>query len=157
MKSNELIAIETFYGNRTSARSKVPLIKHIHDGIRILESIDASEEAKRAFCLHPLTQGNYPIPDICKNLDIITLAHQYASVANSYLCNKSTDHITSVSKVKKHLSHILWTDDLINMLIADKFQNRSDFIRYHKDTHVRSKQLDLYFELWLTYLFEMKP
>jgi hypothetical protein len=28
-------------------------------------------------------------------------------------------------------------------------QNRKDFIRHHRDTHMRSAELDLYFDQWL--------
>jgi len=35
------------------------------------------------------------------------------------------------------------------MLVADKVQNRKDFLAYHKGTHARSDELDYYFKLWL--------
>jgi hypothetical protein len=35
------------------------------------------------------------------------------------------------------------------MLIADKIRNRKDFELYHKSTHERSKELDMYFKIWL--------
>lgn len=39
-----------------------------------------------------------------------------------------------------------------DMLIADKVQNRKDFITYHRETHARSKELGQYFQLWLNAL-----
>lgn len=35
------------------------------------------------------------------------------------------------------------------MLIADKVQNRNDFLNHHRVTHPRSGELDRYFDLWL--------
>lgn len=155
MKYIELIAIETFYLDKTAARSKVPLINHIHEGLKLLHSMGASEKAKRAFCLHPLTQGDVMLPETCKDFDVITLAHQYASVANSYLCKETTDHIDSLAALEEHMSHICWNKDLIWMLMADKLQNQKDFLIYHSTTHPRSKQLDRYFRLWNEYLLTL--
>ena len=38
------------------------------------------------------------------------------------------------------------------MLIADKVQNRKDFMMYHLHTHQRSKELEKYFNQWLNKL-----
>jgi hypothetical protein len=35
------------------------------------------------------------------------------------------------------------------MLVADKVQNRKDFLLYHRGKHERSDALDLYFRRWL--------
>ena len=35
------------------------------------------------------------------------------------------------------------------MLIADKVQNRKDFLKYHYGTHKKSVELDIYFKNWL--------
>jgi hypothetical protein len=36
-----------------------------------------------------------------------------------------------------------------DMLIADKVQNRKDYITHHQCTHPHTMQLDLYFDVWL--------
>ncbi len=36
-----------------------------------------------------------------------------------------------------------------DMLIADKVQNRKDFLRYHYGPHQHWRELDLYFQMWL--------
>ena len=38
------------------------------------------------------------------------------------------------------------------MLIADKVQNFKDFLKYHKGTHPRSDDLEIYFRVWLARL-----
>lgn len=43
------------------------------------------------------------------------------------------------------------------MLIADKTQNRKDFVAYHKATHARSAELAHYFVTWLEALKLTSP
>jgi hypothetical protein len=49
----ELELITQFYGDRKAERSGVPLINHIHEGLWILESMNASRVTKQGWCLHP--------------------------------------------------------------------------------------------------------
>lgn len=146
--SGEYLTIEEFYGNKRTERSNVPLIKHIHEGIGILINIGASIEALRAFCIHPIVQNNYDIDLSWSN--VLPLAEEYRDKANLYLCRPETDHIDNIDTLSELLGDISY--DCICMLYADKLQNQKDFIKYHKDTHPRSKQLDKYFKLWLEYL-----
>ena len=50
--------INLFYGDRVAKRSQVPLINHINEGLIVLSDIDATDAAKRAFCIHPLFQAD---------------------------------------------------------------------------------------------------
>ncbi|MDJ1501575.1 hypothetical protein [Xanthocytophaga agilis] len=40
-------------------------------------------------------------------------------------------------------------NEVNQMLIADKIQNRKDFERYHQQSHARSEELTIYFANWL--------
>lgn len=146
--SVEYRRIAEHYGVRTARRSGVPLILHIDEGLRILDAIGASEAAMRAFCLHPLLQAdvdlvaNYPrIDQLSDDPHVIALALEYRHIANAAL---STRTIASAQEIA--LSPLREVND---MLVADKVQNRSDFLQHHAATHPRSRELARYFELWL--------
>lgn len=149
----EWAVVEEFYGQRTAARSKVPLIEHIKEGISILESIGGSADAKRAFCLHPLFQNDNDLlsvgADFAKktgNAYPVVLAMEYRARANSFLSDKilNSRGIVYATELPDPGSMI----EVKHMLMADKIQNRKDFERFHKDTHERSAELDYYFKVW---------
>jgi len=73
--SREYIAIQRWYGERTAARSGVPLIRHIDEALVILARIDASDAAARAFCVHPLVQAD---SDLASNAARIAEATELA-------------------------------------------------------------------------------
>lgn len=139
--------IKDYYGDKTAKRSGVPLINHIDEGLVILNYLNASEVAKKAYCLHPIFQSDEALLEnyykyfgiIEKNVLICTI--EYRSVANEYLSKRI---IKSIDEIR--LSPLL---DVNHMLIADKIQNKKDFEKYHKDTHIRSKELTEYFNNWL--------
>ncbi len=66
---------------------------------------------------------------------------EYRSVANEYLSHRTIAHVDEI-----RLSPL---PEVNQMLIADKVQNCKDFELYHKATHPRSAELDLYFNNWL--------
>jgi hypothetical protein len=148
-QSAEYHLIKEFYGDKTSSRSKVPLINHINEGIVVLEDMEAGYHTATAFCIHPLLQAD---EDLAANLDkvltvasgrAVALALEYRSVANEYLSPK----VTPVDEIR--LSPLKAVND---MLIADKVQNRKDFYTYHWSTHPRAKELETYFKEWLAVL-----
>lgn len=156
--------ISDYYGSRTAQRSKVPLINHIKEGIAILDMIGADSIAAEAYCAHPLLQAD---PDleanwsvISKVLDgeIILLAMEYRNIANRFLSNKVIKRQVEIGEkivwnVKEvHPIKLSPIEQVNNMLIADKVQNRKDFEQHHKGSHARSSELDYYFRLWLTAL-----
>jgi hypothetical protein len=70
------------------------------------------------------------------------LAMEYRSVANEFLSDKIPSHQGQDIR----LSPLYEVND---MLVADKVQNYKDFITYHRGTHARSEELDIYFRKWL--------
>lgn len=141
--------ISKHYGDRVANRSQVPLINHINEGLVVLGRVGATDDAKRAYCLHPLLQGdadlkaNFNLVANCCSPAVVMLAMEYRSVANEYLSAKvNTGH-------KIRLSPLYEVND---MLVADKVQNYKDFIIHHRGTHPRTYELDVYFNDWLDVL-----
>ncbi len=146
--SPEYDAIKTFYGERTSKRSHVPLMNHINEGLAILTKIDASFDSKAAYCIHPLFQNDQDLMTVGEQFiqrygfrRTVFLAMEYRNIANRYLA-KDTKILLKLSPIK----------DVNDMLIADKIQNRKDFEIYHKHCHKNAERLDQYFKEWLNAL-----
>lgn len=141
--------IKTYYDDKTANRSGVLLMNHIDEGLKILDWINASIFAKKAYMIHPIFQSDEAIKEIdnyygiIEKIDFRVLINvmEYRSVANEYLSKRE---IQTLSEIR--LSPI---KDVNDMLIADKIQNRKDFEIYHLGKHERSKELDLYFKNWL--------
>ena len=144
---NELRLIEIYYGDKCAKRSKVPYINHIYEGIKILKYINASEYAIRAYCLHPVFQMD---EDLIANIALIyyqdpaimTLVMEYRNQANAWL----SDKVQGGNLIGQPTSGPLI--DVKHMLIADKVQNFKDFELYHKESHLRRRDLWLYFNEW---------
>lgn len=151
--------IEQFYGDQRAKRSGVLKMNHIDEGILIMQHFDATKDAMRAFCLHPMLQEDQ---DLRNNFDYvvdratpgpIALAMEYRSFANAWLSDK-------VIEVGGLAPYLTWDEpprlsplhDVNIMLIADKVQNYKDFIQYHSKTHARRLHLDKYFKTWLELL-----
>ncbi|MFT5618267.1 MAG: hypothetical protein ACI85I_001499 [Arenicella sp.] len=146
LDSVEYKMITTFYGSEKTERSQVPLINHIQEGLQILEFINASEFAKKAYCLHPILQSDESLKQNWKmyfakvNPKVMLLCMEYRKVANTYLSRV----IQGLLEIE--LSPIKSVNE---MLVADKVQNYKDFLKYHAESHPRTKELELYFSNWL--------
>jgi hypothetical protein len=166
-RRREYQLISDWYGTRTAERSGVPLINHIDEGLLLLNLLGASIIAQSAFCLHPLIQHDNDFLLTAERLArecsveggvdayALTLAMEYRSVANAFLSDKITpDDLLPGVSVDDVAGRIRLSPALAvnGMLVADKIQNRKDFLRYHKGTHPRSRELDLYFRAWLVKL-----
>lgn len=90
----EYTLIQQYYGDRRARRSGVSLMNHIDEGLAILQWRGASDEAKRAFCLHPLLQSDI---DFLRStvVDFSGVSHralinavEYRCVANEYLSKR---------------------------------------------------------------------
>lgn len=151
--------IERHYEGKTAKRSGLPYINHIHEGVYILHRLFGWNEGTiAAFCVHPIFQSDSALQkalhgDIdIRFLDpeVILLAMEYRKVANAYI---STMKIREPEAIK--LSPL---EEVNRMLIADKVQNKKDFMShmykqvdrpsYHK---VSQRYLD-YFDSWLVRL-----
>lgn len=150
-KYPEYQMIQNHYGDGIAKRSGQPLMNHIDEGITVLKSINASEDAIKAYCLHPLFQGDEDLKksfntlDLCKiSPSALALTLEYRSVANEYLSKRE---IKSISEIR--LSPLT---EVNQMLIADKVQNYKDFLLHHKGSHERGVELDQYFKNWFKVL-----
>lgn len=146
--------VNDFYGAKTTKRSKVPLINHIDQGLKILTALGESDVTKSAFCLHPLLQDDVELSanwnTVCSEIKdpvIIMLAMEYRNIANGFLREKM--NVFPIDSVKADVIRLSPIPAVNNMLIADKVQNRKDFELYHQKTHPASVQLEKYFKLWL--------
>lgn len=144
----EYRAIAAHYGAGRARRSGVPLMHHIDEGLAILARIGASERASRAFCLHPLVQSDadlaaaYPrIAALTDDPAVLALALEYRNLANATLSPRVIGGAVDIP-----LSPLA---EVNAMLVADKVQNRKDFILHHRASHPRRAELDRYFALWL--------
>ena len=147
--------ISDHYGDRKAKRSGFPLIKHIDDGLAIINEImrktsvfqhgihddKVHQLVNDVWCLHPLGQEKIAIPDI--NEDQKTLLDQYVYYANSLLrSNYKTNSWIDLPE-----TGVLWT-----LLATDKIQNYIDFLEI--DNHnpfVYEERVEIreYFEWWL--------
>lgn len=139
--------ISAHYGNRVANRSQVPLMNHINEGLIVLERISATDQAKRAFCLHPLIQADEDLKQNCRLIAavdpyVVLLAMEYRNIANAFLSDKIPSH-------KDKDIQISPLYEVNDMLAADKVQNYKDFLTHHSATHARSAELDVYFRKWL--------
>jgi hypothetical protein len=149
--------IKDHYGDRVAERSGVPLMQHIDEGLLILNWLDAADYIKGAFCLHPLIQNdndyreniNALMSNERMGISAFQLALAYRKQANAYLCKPSTDD-WGQCEIAEAVGPLF--EDMRFMLIADKVQNKKDFMLYHHGSHARSDQLLRYFDQWMEYL-----
>ena len=142
--TEEFKAVERYYGSSKANRSRQLKIKHVIEGVDILNSRGADLDTQRAFCLHPLLQADEALQwvDVANfSPTAVLYAAEYRSVANAYLAHRQVESLEEI-----RLSPLPQVNE---MLVADKIQNYRDFISYHKWTHARSKELDKYFNNWL--------
>lgn len=147
----EFEIIQAYYGTQVAQRSQAPLIQHIREGLLIMEQEQASDWAKRAYCLHPIFQSDEALQSSYSNIAyskidsrVMLLVMEYRNIANQYLSRRQVANIDEI-----RLSPL---EEVNQMLVADKIQNCKDFEQYHKGTHPRSAELTAYFANWLARL-----
>lgn len=151
MREYELI--KDYYGSKVAKRSGLPLMNHIDEGLHILDALGSGEEARQAFCLHPLVQDNVMTPEEIslrtKSPDVVLYTVQYAQVANAYLPKHFRSYKDKLPVIPNITVHF--------MLIADKVQNFKDFYRSFKNNkHLLTENsyhdLIHYFHNWFLHL-----
>ncbi|MBE4751802.1 hypothetical protein G4177_26890 [Corallococcus sp. ZKHCc1 1396] len=150
LQSTEHGLVQGIYGQQRARRSQVPFMNHIHEGLAVMLRLQASPEAMRAFCLHPLVQGDgelrdhyarvaravEPVPD---GAFVLGVAMEYRSVANAYL---------SRAELPPEGIRLSPLAEVNAMLVGDKVQNRKDFELHHAQTHANHVRLTDYFQQW---------
>ncbi|MBN8233198.1 hypothetical protein JYK02_37360 [Corallococcus macrosporus] len=146
--TREYRVIERHYGSRRAVRSGVDYMCHIDEGLGVLRHFNASDAARRAWCLHPLVQADgdlaesFPrLHELTDSPQVLALAMEYRNIANAYLSHRE---VTSADDLA--LGPL---PDVADMLRADKVQNYKDFLLHHRESHPRRSVLDRYFRLWL--------
>lgn len=146
----EYAAIRDFYTRQAARRTGLPYLKHIDEGLAVLNRIQAPEIAMRGYCLHPIFQSTQTFAQLIEHPRdnravlnchgaAIALATEYRWVANGYLLKHH------MAGKPLELSPITAVNQ---MLIADKLQNHADFMAHHYGTHARSTELQDYFRTW---------
>lgn len=146
--------IEHFYGDKKAARSGVPLINHIDEGITVLLELGSCHHTRAAYCIHPMLQDDGNIANLPRKLTscvlstkTLILAMEYRSVANGYLLTHHRDPNCSIGRPEDiNLGPL---PEVREMLIADKVQNLKDFETYHSSTHEARDALESYFGWWM--------
>lgn len=148
----EYLSIQRKYGDTRASRSGQYYMNHIDEGMYILRQLypNQSEEAERAFCLHPLVQDDAElqscIPMSRWSHRALMHAMEYRHVANAFLPPNTWDNLKEPKK------SVL---DIVNqMLVADKIQNCKDFELYVKKNLSSDRQIELstYFARWFEVL-----
>ncbi|MGI9571562.1 MAG: hypothetical protein ACR2PH_17895 [Desulfobulbia bacterium] len=161
-QTREYQLIADYYGTRTAERSGVELMQHIIEGLAILKAQDASMVTMKAYCIHPLLQGDTEyftnFHSIFNNADpdSIMLAVEYRRCANAYLCKPHTDDWYDDWPTKEGVVNLVCKEVAL-MLLADKVQNMKDFMLYHYHTHERADELLRYFAAWIDLVNELLP
>jgi len=145
--------VAKFYEGKFAKRSGVPYMNHIDEGMVLCDHLGYDLYVKRAFCLHPLFQADEALAGIKQwervadtifvdefDAYVMMLVMEYRNKANGYLSNKDKK-VEDIS-----LSPL---EQVNQMLVVDKVQNRKDFEKYHFGSHPRSFQLNTYFHNWL--------
>ncbi|BAU96067.1 hypothetical protein N24_1805 [Corynebacterium suranareeae] len=162
LDSPEYRVISAFYDGQSAARTGLPYIKHIDEGLAVLDRIHASLSTRKAYCLHPIFQGTHSFKDLegkknatpiivgvnisLADLDPLAViyATEYRHTANNHLVKHHTGPDQKIA-----LSPLHGVND---MLIADKIQNYADFMKYHYGAHTNSDNLHAYFLNWHRHL-----
>jgi hypothetical protein len=148
IETYEYRVIAEQYGDQRAARSGIYFMNHIDEGLAVLAALEASERARRAFCLHPLVASDAALAKYYRYADQLTADPHVLTLA------LELRHIAGLSPPGRHLGSAADIplgplDDVHDILRACKLQSYKDFVIYHRQTHPRAAALDRYYQLWL--------
>lgn len=147
----ELRAIEQFYGDQRAKRSGVLLINHIHEGLAILDALEAPELAYRLFCLHPVGR-KAEMRAVVKYFELDDAIEEYNELNDLYGSGYQSVRFTTEEDLFNKLADQYATPAVLYALLADKIQNRKDFNLYHNGSLPNSELLQSYFDCWINAL-----
>lgn len=150
--------IQKKYQGKVARRSGVSYMNHIKEGVVILDFLYGYEQQViEAYCLHPIFQSDKSLSEILNEDDLslisrraLVLAMEYRRIANAYTIKNKVRKIESID--------IGLLPQVHQMLVADKIQNKKDFMKYIFRKHERpsyqrvSERTVQYFDSWLARL-----
>ena len=150
--------IQKKYQGKVARRSGVSYMNHIKEGVVILDFLYGyDKQVTEAYCLHPLFQSDNSLAEILNEDELplisqraLVFAMEYRRVANSYTIKNKVREIESIDIGPLPQVH--------QMLVADKIQNKKDFMKYMFYKHDRpsyqrvSERTLQYFDSWLARL-----
>ncbi len=101
-------AVRDHYGDQRAERSGVLYINinHIHEGLVVLDAIQATRHTKEAYCLHPIVQGDESLAIAFATESVLMrysidlysaiLAMEYRYIANSYLSKRKIESLDEI-------------------------------------------------------------
>jgi hypothetical protein len=138
--------IQSCFKDRVSKRSREPYMRHITEGLQILDLLGADEFTRVLFCLHPLYQMEKEWEEQKSALarifpmSVHAAGFDYHCTANSCLPRTGRQPVLS-----------RWHE--VNVaLVADKAQNYAAFLRTIAGTHPDADELHRYFRAWISKL-----
>ena len=146
---------KTILSSRKTHRTGISHFVHVEEGLIILNNLTDDADTKGAFCLHPLIQKTSDFIDnyIClKDCSPISVA---LAVEYRWIANQGTRYYLETNPgAKIILSEFL---EINHMLIADKIQNRKDFLATFNRNDSEFDALDQYFKNWMEALKISEP
>jgi hypothetical protein len=148
--------IRESYAGKVARRSGVAYLNHVHEGVYVLvRTTGWRERVVGAYCVHPIFQSDRWLAQVLEGgIDVsglrreeVVLAMEYRRVANAYVSTMRPRGVEGIA-----LSPV---EEVNAMLVADKVQNKKDFMRHvykrvGRGSYERaSERYVAYFDSWL--------
>lgn len=156
--SAEYQAIQSIYGDQKTLQGNgVPFMNHINEGLHILHRIKASDNAQRAYCLHPIMQVNgladeFLSSSYLKEVDprALVTAGMFANTVNAFPLGQfiSGNLVGNVEEA----AGLIKRNDVMDMILAEMVQNYKDFLNHEGQTDPDRAEINEYFLTWLRFL-----